>query len=74
MPEATYAATLMYDCDPDTVRVFVRATPEAAVAAATAALLATTAEYRNTDVHPDDDEWVEVCLFEGWDMAHGLVE
>lgn len=37
-------------------------------------LLKETSEYRDFDTFPDDEEWISVCLKEGWEVFLVCIE
>lgn len=67
-----YTATLCHD-NWNHARTFVGETESGVEACAAMTLLRLTAEYRDWDEHPDDDDWIEVCLSEGWSVTIGIL-
>ena len=72
MAKPQYAAIVNHAdwCHP---RVLVRDTEDDADDAGTRLLLKLTAECRDYDEHPDDEDWVAVCLSEDWALETGIV-
>lgn len=67
-----YAATLDH-ADWDRSRTVVRDSERDAETEAEAMLLSLTADFRDHDEYPNDEDWIEVCLEEDWTILVGIV-
>lgn len=72
--EPTIHVAFLRHAESDLCRAFRGTTDIEAQDRAMAAMLETTADFRDFDEYPTDEAWIDVCYEEGWEIDIAILE